>query len=320
MRLAGDVAADAPGEPGPGEAAGRRAGDATGRDDEARAALARVTIVTVAYDSARVLGGFLESCPAVAAVIVVDNASRDASRSIAAEGGARVLQLPRNRGFGAGCNAGMAAAETEFVLLANPDSRLSAEAVHRLVAAADAFATAAILAPMIRDEDGSLVRSWDAAQARRRALPRRREAEPWPEGPLCAEFASGACMLLRARAGLRFDEALFLYYEDDDLCDAARTAGHAIVLVPDAVVTHAGGGSTTPSRALLRFKAHHMALSRLIHMAKRQGAAAARAEARARLRHHAGKALGHALTLRLAKLAGDLGGLSGTLAWMRRPR
>jgi GT2 family glycosyltransferase len=284
------------------------------------AAPARVTIVTVAYDSADVLGGFLRSCPPGATVIVVDNASRDASAHVAAEGGAQVIRLPENRGFGAGCNAGMAAARSEFVLLANPDSRLSAEAVAALVAAADEFPQAAILAPMIRDEDGAPVRSWDVAQARRRMLARRRDAEPWPEGPLCAEFVSGACMLLRASAGLRFDERLFLYYEDDDLCDAARAAGHAVVLVPGAVVTHAGGGSTTPSRALLRFKAHHMALSRLIHLAKHDGEGAARAEARARLRHHAGKALGHALTLRLAKLSGDLGGLSGTLAWMRRRR
>ncbi len=285
----------------------------------AQDALARVTVVTVAYESAGALAGFFDSLPPGLATIVVDNASRDGSVAMAEARGARVVRLAENRGFGAGCNAGMDAGATEFFLLANPDTRVSAEAVGALVAAADRFADAAILAPMLCDESGARLRSWDAAQDRRRHLARKREAEPWPEGPLCAEFISGACMLVRASTRLRFDERLFLYYDDDDFCDAARAAGHGVLLVPAAVVAHAGGESSAPSRALTRFKAYHMARSRLIHRAKRQGLKAARAEARARLLHHTGKALGHALTLRREKLAGDLGGLSGTLAWLRTP-
>ena len=232
----------------------------------------------------------------------------------------QVVRCAENRGFGAGCNAGMAAAATEFVLLANPDTHLSAAAITALVAAADSFASAVILAPLIRDAEGAPVRSWDAAQDRRRRLPRKRAAEPWPEGPLCADFVSGACMLVRMSAGLRFDERFFLYYDDDDFCATARAAGHAVLLVPAAEITHAGGEATTPSRALLRFKAHHLARSRLIHRAKWHGVAAARTEARARLLHHLGKALGHALTLQGDKFADDLGGLAGTHAWLRAAR
>ncbi len=285
---------------------------------DATPALSRVTIVTVAYDSARVLPGFFDHCPAGAVVILVDNASRDESAALAEARGALVIRCPENRGFGAGCNTGMAAAATEFVLLANPDTLLAADAIAALVAAADSFADAAILAPLIRDADGAPVRSWDAAQDRRRRLPRKRTAEPWPEGPLCVDFVSGACMLVRRAAGLRFDERFFLYYDDDDFCQSARAAGHAVLLVPTARVTHAGGESTTPSPALLRFKAHHLARSRLIHRAKWQGAAAARAAARARLLHHLGKALGHALTLQGDKLAADLGGIEGTRGWIKQ--
>lgn len=285
---------------------------------DATQALSRVTIVTVAHDSARVLPGFFDNCPPGVAVILVDNASRDESAALAESRRAWVIRCADNRGFGAGCNAGMAVAATEFVLLANPDTHLSAEAIAALVAAADSFASAAILAPLIRDAQGRKVRSWDAAQDRRRFLPRKRAAEAWPEGPLCADFVSGACMLVRGSAGLRFDERFFLYYEDDDFCQSARAAGQTVLLVPAATVMHAGGESTAPSRALLRFKAHHLARSRLIHCAKWQGAAAARAAARARLLHHLGKALGHALTLQGDKLAADLGGIEGTRGWIKQ--
>ena len=284
------------------------------------AALARVCVVTVAYNSAAALRGMLGSVPEGLAVIVVDNASRDDSAAVAEASGARVIRNAANLGFGAGCNIGMAAAETEFVLLANPDTRLDAGAIARLVAAADAFPDAAILAPMLFDESGERVRSWDVEQLHRRLLSRKRGAEPWPEGPLCAEFLSGACMLLRASDGLRFDEDFFLFYEDDAICAAARAKGRSLVLVPDAVMHHAGGGSSAPSQALSAFKARHLAWSRLHYMMLMRGSAAARREAWARVWHHGGKAVGHGLTLRLAKLRADLAELRGTLAWLRGKR
>ena len=283
-------------------------------------ALARLCVVTVAYNSAAALRGMLGSMPPGLGVIVVDNASRDDSAAVAEAAGARVIRNTANLGFGAGCNIGMAAAEKEFVLLANPDTRLDAAAIARLVAAADAFPDAAILAPMLCDEDGARVRSWDVEQLHRRKLSRKRGAEPWPEGQLCAEFLSGACMLLRASDGLRFDEAFFLFYEDDAICAAARAKGRSLVLVPDAVMHHAGGGSSAPSQALSAFKARHLAWSRLHYMALMRGSAAARREAWARVWHHASKALGHGLTLRFKKLRADLAGLRGTLAWLRGHR
>ena len=283
-------------------------------------ALARVCVVTVAFNSAAALRGMLGGVPPGLTAIVVDNASRDDSAAVAQAAGARVIRNAANLGFGAGCNIGMAAAETEFVLLANPDTRLDGAAIARLVAAADAFPDAAILAPILYDESGQRVRSWDVEQLNRRLLPRKRSAEPWPEGPFCAEFLSGACMLLRASEGLRFNEDFFLFYEDDAICAAARAKGRALILVPDAVVHHAGGGSSAPSEALSAFKARHMAWSRLHYMALMQGPAAARREAWARLWHHLGKALGHGLILRMAKLRADLAGLGGTLAWLRGKR
>lgn len=284
------------------------------------AALARVCVVSVAYNSASALRGMLGSLPPGLGVILVDNASADDSAAVAEAAGARVIRNGANLGFGAGCNVGMAAAATEFVLLANPDTRLEATTIERLVAAADAFPDAAILAPILCDEDGARVRSWDVEQFHRRKLSRRRDAEPWPEGPLCAEFLSGACMLLRASEGLRFDEAFFLFYEDDAICAAARARGRALVLVPDAVMHHAGGGSSAPSQALSAFKARHMAWSRLHYTASMRGADAARREAWARMWHHASKALGHGLTLQLEKLRADLAGLHGTFAWLRGTR
>lgn len=279
-------------------------------------ALLRVTVVTVAHESAGALTGFLAALPVGLPLVLVDNASRDGGGALAAAAGARVIRSDLNRGFGAGCNLGLEAVDTEFALLANPDARLSAAAVATLVAAADAFPEAAILAPTILAPGGRRVRSWDAGQARRRLLPRKRDGEPWPEGPVCAEFLSGACLLLRMSAGLRFDEGFFLYYEDDDICAAARAAGHALMLVPAAEVLHEGGRSSAPSPAIEALKARHMAWSRLRFLAKREGDAAARREGARQARRLLGKFVGHTITLQREKLRRDVAALRGTLAWL----
>ncbi|PWS38004.1 glycosyltransferase family 2 protein [Falsiroseomonas bella] len=276
----------------------------------------RVTIVTVTWRSAGTIGGFLAACPAGMPVIVVDNASPDETRAIARaqRPDAQIIENINNLGFGAACNIGLEAARTEFVLLANPDSRLSEAAIAALVAAAEAHPGHRLVAPLLLDAEGRPVRSWNAAQPRRRLLPRDRGAEPWPEGPVCVDFASGACLLLRGADRLRFDEHFFLFYEDDDLC--ARAGG--ALLEPTARVAHAGGRSSPPTLATTWRKARCMAWSRLRFTALHGGgAAAARREARARLLHHAGKAAGHALTLRIGKTVADLAGIAGTLAWLR---
>jgi GT2 family glycosyltransferase len=199
---------------------------------------------------------------------------------------------------------------TEFALLANPDARLTAAAIAGLVAAAEAHPAARLVAPLILDGEGRPVRSWNASHLRRGGMPGRREGEPWPAGPFCADYASGACLLLRPREGLRFDERFFLFYEDDDIC--LRAGG---VLVEPAVgVAHEGGRSSGGSARVTWRKAWHMAWSRLLFLQLHGGGAGR--EAWRMAGRHAGKLLGHAVTLRARKVVADAGALAGTLAWI----
>ena len=139
--------------------------------------LLRLSVVIVTYRSAGVIAEALRALPEAAEIIIVDNASPDATVATAraARPGATILALPENRGFGAGCNAGIAAATRDLVLLLNPDGRIATSALGTLIAAADAFPDAAILAPSLRDDDNRPVRSWDAGQVRRATSSRRLE-------------------------------------------------------------------------------------------------------------------------------------------------
>lgn len=232
------------------------------------------TIIIVNYDSGEHLERCLESLrrhAAGAPVIVIDNASRDNSESVAA--GVPNVTLVRNVtnvGFGTGVNqAARMAGSSSSLLLLNPDGLITAGALERLQQELAAHPECAIAAPMVVNEDGTaqgnvrgdptmLTGLFGRTTLLTRLFPSFRLATrnvahaDKTGGGLAeiggeADWVSGACMLVRREpfdAVGGFDEQYFLYWEDADLCRRLRTRGHTIRYVPSARVTHTVGGSS----------------------------------------------------------------------------
>ncbi len=206
--------------------------------------LASVTVSIVTYNSAAVLGSCLAALPAGVAVWLVDNASSDATLAQARKDFPQVniLENNVNLGFGRAHNLALRKINTPYALVLNPDTVVAPGAIEALVAAAEAFPDAAII--------GS---SYGAGKTRCGSLfeiQRGGSAVLHAEGYACVGFLSGACMLLRMDVFRRigfFDENLFLFFEDNELCDRARAAGYSLVLAPDALVMHLEGKSSPVS-------------------------------------------------------------------------
>jgi len=283
-------------------------------------AVADVTVAVVAFNSAAVIERCLAALDARAAIVLVDNASRDdtLARAAAVAPAARLLRLPRNEGFGVAANRAFATATTRYGLLLNADVALAPDAIERLLAAAARYPEAALLAPALRTPAGEL-------QFGRATFLRPRAghgpAPPPPEGDCCAWYVGGAAMLLRLdafRAVGGFDESLFLYYEDDDLCARLLAAGHALVHVADAAAAHGAGRSTDGIADLAWWRQWHEAWSRCHVERKHRGrlglarhvvASLPAAAVKAALRGPAGRGQRHA-----ARVAGTLAYLAGRRA------
>ncbi|MCY0940478.1 glycosyltransferase family 2 protein [Streptomyces antarcticus] len=82
-----------------------------------------VDVVLPCLDEASALPWVLERIPPAWRAIVVDNGSSDGSGAIASALGACVVYQPE-RGFGAACQAGLLAAEAEFVCFCDCDASL----------------------------------------------------------------------------------------------------------------------------------------------------------------------------------------------------
>lgn len=225
----------------------------------------RVSVVVVTHQGER----FVEACVRSAQVaievphevLVVDNASRDATRErVRALEGVRLIALDENLGYGAAANRAIRAARGEYVLLLNQDLTLEGR-LQPLLDRMGADRGLGILGCSLRYPDG------------RRQVSLGREHHPlrlclsWAVppalpvvGPPCARmvhdetayavahddvaWVSGAFLLARravwdALTGM--DEAIFLYLEDVDLCRRARLAGWRVGYDPRLEALHHEG-------------------------------------------------------------------------------
>src|SRR4051812_5635679 len=116
-----------------------------------------VTVVLVTYNSARILA---ESLPPLAGLrmIVVDNASSDDTVALVPKLAPRatVIRNERNLGFGRANNRALEQVRTPFALLLNPDCLMQPADVAALLAAAQRYPEAAIVAPKLFDAPGRL--------------------------------------------------------------------------------------------------------------------------------------------------------------------
>ncbi len=196
-------------------------------------------------------------------LILVDNASTDATRRIASYvQSASIINLSANIGFLRACNLGLAEATAPAVLFLNNDVELAhgavAAALSRLTSAADigAIGGKIIRTNGLLQEAGSII--WNDGTTvgyMRDGQPLAAEANFVRDVDYCS-----AVFLLARTALVRelgcFDEAFApAYFEDADLCVRMIEAGYRIVYDPDIVVHHLEFGSaatTEASMALMR--------------------------------------------------------------------
>lgn len=281
-----------------------------------------VTVIIVTYNSAAVIAACLASVPEAARVIVVDNASTDDSCNFIKNSFPQVelIQNTKNLGFGHANNLALTKVETPFALLLNPDAVMEEGALHCLLEGARYTPDAAILAPRITDEHGETQHSY------KRAIFIRETAKniptPLAEGDVCAEFLSGAVMLLNMehmqKVGF-FDPEIFLYYEDDDLCLRVRQAGFGLVWLHKAMAMHLCGKSSPATPALLYFKNRHLIWSRVYLERKYYGKHAGTALALKLTALYGLKTLSYGLLLRTEKAWRSYARMRGAFSFLLSP-
>lgn len=225
----------------------------------------RATVVIPTFNGCRLLAETLDSLQRQTAehdVVVVDNASTDGTIELLAERfpHARLVHLPENVGFGRAVNRGVAAAETDVVVLVNNDVVCEPEFVERLLEPLQDDGVDMVAGVLLQHDRPALVDSagieldatllsWDMGWNRPVS-----ELEPAaePVGP-CGGAAAYRTRAFKEVGG--FDETFFAYWEDVDLALRLRLAGHRCVRASGARALHKHGqtlGAASPAQRRLQ--------------------------------------------------------------------
>lgn len=227
-----------------------------------------VTVIVVAYNAGRFLQPCIDSLAAQTfsdlEVVIVDNASTDrAARDIVLpDGRFRVKHSDRNLGFAAANNLAARVSRSAWIATLNPDTLPEPAWLENLMAATRRWGNVAAFGstqvsldePDLLDGVGDV---WHAVGLAWRAYEgRSRETIP-EEGETFAVCAAGGLYRTDVFKDLGgFDEAFFCYCEDVDLSFRIRSRGWGLVQVPDAVLAHAGSGTTGKASDFTIFYGH----------------------------------------------------------------
>lgn len=194
-------------------------------------------------------------------VIVIDNDSKDGSANILRNEypDISLIENKKNVGFGRANNQALPLINARYVLLLNTDAFVEPDSVELTVKYMDAHPQCGILGVKLLGRDGVLQPScryfptpWNIFLNRTGLKKIFKGAKlmddmSWDHSSVKeCDWVPGCYFLIRKevidQVGL-FDPRYFLYYEEIDLCYAAKQSGWQVTYFPDTTVVHIGGES-----------------------------------------------------------------------------
>lgn len=209
----------------------------------------------------------------IADVIVADNGSDDGSLELLERSfpGVIVVKLDRNYGFAEGYNRAIAATDYRYTVLLNSDVAPATGWLNPLYDYMEAHPDVGACQPKIRSYVDH--KSFEYAGACGGFLDR--NGYPYCRGRIFDTverdsgqydmvipvfWASGAALMVRSELYVKvggLDKDFFAHMEEIDLCWRIKLAGYAVVVIPQSVVFHLGGGTlpaSNPRKTYLNFR------------------------------------------------------------------
>jgi GT2 family glycosyltransferase len=187
-----------------------------------------------------------------------------------------IVENQRNLGFAAAANKAMEKSNAEYMLLLNPDTKITEYFLRSIMGYMETHPDVGILGPRILNDDGTIQGSARSFPTPLTSLFGRNSTitRMFPNNSITArniltiknngaktieaDWVSGACMFVRRKAYLQvggLDERFFMYWEDADWCRRMRQIGWKVIYYPKLSISHACGQSskTRPLRSIFHF-------------------------------------------------------------------
>ena len=140
-----------------------------------------------------------------------------------------------NLGFGKASNIGLNLVKSKYTFLINPDTLLTSNTVEKLIHYSQKINDFALLSPVMMDPED---KNYHIYKKKKLTINKLEYLE--------VDFIKGFAMFFNMNKFKTigfFDEKIFLYFEEDDLCRRVRKLNQKIYVIFSSKITHAGGQS-----------------------------------------------------------------------------
>jgi GT2 family glycosyltransferase len=197
------------------------------------------TIVIVTFKSEKVIETCLNSIDQKYEVIIVEN-SKDASFKKNVESkfpNVKCYLTGSNIGMGSANNIGIKLAKTNYVLILNPDVKLTQNTMVNLTSEIELIDNFAIAAPIeITDLKKKNYGFFNSSHSK------------MSDCSFKVDYVDGFAMLFnksRFKKNIFFDENIFMYWENVDLCKRTIENNENVYVIPKSEIVHFGAKSVS---------------------------------------------------------------------------
>ncbi len=198
-------------------------------------------------------------------IIIVDNASTDGSAEAISNfkfqiSNFKLIVNEKNLGFAKGCNIGARASSGQYILFLNSDTEILDKGFLSMIEFLKKNPKIVILGGKIHNADNSIQPSAGKFYNLFNlvlvllGMERIGFVRSSPTKVQKVDWVSGACMMVRGdifRKLAGFDEKLFMYMEDMEICYRAKKLGFSTYFYPDLNLRHKSWGSSSRTFAII---------------------------------------------------------------------
>ena len=200
--------------------------------------LNNLTFIIVTFKSNHIIDECIESLPKNSNIIIIENSNNiELKKTLEAKYSNINVIVQENSGMGSANNKGIKLCKTDYAFVINPDVKFYENTMHELIALSSKYNDYSILAPICDDEKYPNYK-----------IKNKRIKNYYPDF-LDVDSVDGYAMLINKNKfsdNIYFDEQIFLYLENDDLCLRKKKENHKIYIAKKAKIHHMGGKSHSP--------------------------------------------------------------------------
>ena len=209
----------------------------------------QVTIIIVTYKSTHIIGEALKNIVNRGyPIIIIDNGSNDNLEDFLKENyqnsQIELIKLANNVGFSKANNIALRKIKTTYGFLLNPDAIITEASIENLVKQADKYEDVALAGAFdTKKENPTAEETHQAIESHKKTIKIIDENEEYIQ----TNFLCGGYMLLKIAIFQKIgflDENLFLYCDDEEICDRAIEHNYKIIQVKDSFCFHLISQST----------------------------------------------------------------------------